>query len=329
MIVERRELGVIDTLQAGFDTVTKHAWIISIPALLDLYFWLGPRLSMAPLAERLVPFLAPVPDAGAAYQEQLAQMRELLRSLGESYNLFSLLSQPLLRVPSLMGGSELHPSFIGGKVPTITLETPLGLLGTVLPLILLGVLFGCVYLDLIAGEIREQKAPLSARRILIYWLRMISLGILLVGLIIIFGMFSGVSIFIANVLNPTLGLILSLLWFSAGWLGAGFSFFAIFVIDAIILGEVGILRALWDSASVVRRNLWSSLGLFLLMTLIGGGLSLLWRRLGGNLLGTILGIVGNSYVGSSLAAASLIFYRDRYRTWQGGLLEREREVSEP
>ena len=329
MLVERRELGVIDTLQAGFNTVMKHAWVISIPALLDLYFWLGPKLSMAPLAERLAQFLAPMPDAGASYQEQLAQMQELLRSLGESYNLFSLLSQPLLRVPSLMGGYELHASFIEGEVPIITLEGSSALLGAALPLMLMGVLFGCVYLDLIAGGIREEKAPLSARRVLIYWLRVISLGLLFVGLIAIFGMLSGVSVFIANALSPALGFILSLLWLSAGWLGAGCSFFAFFVIEAIILSEVGVLRALWNSANVVRRNLWSSLGLFLLTTLIGGGLPLLWRRLSGNPLGAILSIMGNSYIGSGLAAASLIFYRDRYRAWQQGLLERGKEANKP
>lgn len=326
MVVERRELGVIDTLRVGFNMAMKHAWPISMPAILDLYFWLGPKLSVVPLTKKLSRFLVPIPGTGAAYQKQLAQMRELLGSLSESYNLFSLLSQPLLRVPSLTTGRELRPSFIASEAPIITLESHLGLLGVGLPLILVGVLFGCVYLDLIAQGVREEKAPLSARRVLIYWLRVISLGLLLAGLIAIFGALSGVSILIAGALSPALGSVFSLLWLSAGWLGAGCSFFAIFVIDAIIISDVGVLKAFWNSANVVRRNLWPSLGLFLLIAVIGGGLPLLWRRLSVNPLGTILGIVGNSYIGSGLAAASLIFYRDRYRAWQQGLIERGKEA---
>ena len=117
---------------------------------------------------------------------------------------------------------------------------------------------------------------------------------------------------LASLLSENLVAILSALFLAVAlWIG----FYLFFVIDAIVISDVGPIRAIWNSINVVRRNLWSALGLVILINIIAMGLPYLWRALTATPWGTALGILGNAYVGSGLVAASLIFYRDRYRAW--------------
>ena len=41
--------GVIGSLRAGFDAVSKHIGLILLPVALDIFLWLGPRLSVGGL----------------------------------------------------------------------------------------------------------------------------------------------------------------------------------------------------------------------------------------------------------------------------------------
>jgi hypothetical protein len=108
------------------------------------------------------------------------------------------------------------------------------------------------------------------------------------------------------------------------------SFYGVFVVAALSVNQVSIWRAIWNSFNVVLRNYWSTLGLFILINLIGGGLTLLWQQFSTGSWLTFLGIVGNAYVGTGLVTASLIFYQDRYTRWQelvAELLRRHRQLS--
>ena len=39
--------GVIGSLKAGFEAVSSHVILISIPFLVDVFLWLGPRLGVS------------------------------------------------------------------------------------------------------------------------------------------------------------------------------------------------------------------------------------------------------------------------------------------
>jgi len=71
-----------------------------------------------------------------------------------------------------------------------------------------------------------------------------------------------------------------------------------------------------NSIKIVRRNMWSTLGLIVLVNLISAGLGLIWQRMAVASWGAPVGILCNSFVGSGLAASVLIFYRDRYARLQ-------------
>lgn len=289
--------GVIDTLSLGFSAITQQLWVLAIPVALDLYLWLGPRLSPIPLIQRASLYL---PSTGLAIQ-----LQELLAG----FNLFSLLASAILAVPSLMAGATTV-SPLGQMV--IKIDGGLPFMGWVLVLLPLGLLLGCLYLGLIAQKIREKPYHSLLRRIWSYWLRVILLLLVFIGGVILLGFPLAIGFTLVSLLSESLAPILSTLLLALlVWIW----FYLFFAIDAIVISDAGPLSAIWNSINVVRRNFWSSLGLIILINVIGMGLSLVWRALGANPWGLALGIVGNAYVGSGLAAASLIFYRDRYTSW--------------
>jgi hypothetical protein len=97
------------------------------------------------------------------------------------------------------------------------------------------------------------------------------------------------------------------------------SFYGIFFIASLVVNSASVWKAIWNSFNVVIRNFWPTLWLFILINLIGGGLTILWQQLSKGSWLTLIGIVGNAYIGTSLVTASLIFYQDRYEKWRAAI----------
>ena len=309
-------MGVIDSLQVGFNTVARRIWLLVVPVALDIYFWLGPRLSIAGLVHRIAQGLAIPAEADPMVTDYLKGVQESLEGIGEDFNLFFLLKQEILGMPSLMSGQAGKEATAGWANPVIDLDSAL-VVGLAMVLIsLLGLLLGCFYLDLLAGQVRREDPAFSARRLFSFWGLMILLGLIVLAALTVFALTQGVTIAVASVISSVLGALLTVFWLGVMLLGTVGLFFAIFTVDAVVINQVGVLTGVRNSYEVVRRNLWASLGFFLLVNLIGWGMPIVWRRISVNALSTLLGIAGNAFIGPDLVTASLIFYRDRYELWQ-------------
>jgi hypothetical protein len=180
-------------------------------------------------------------------------------------------------------------------------------------------LIGCSYLGLIAQEVRDNQMNVAyiLRRVWIWWARVALIALLLFIGLLMLGVPLLATVALLSLLSRNLAeLIGNFIIISSIWIGIWLYIYLFFFVNALILNDTGILRALWNSFNVVRRNFWSTIGLMLLIGLIGAGFSIIWRMLSTNSWGTLLAIVGNAYIGSSLAAASFTFYRDRYVAWQ-------------
>jgi len=118
----------------------------------------------------------------------------------------------------------------------------------------------------------------------------------------------GVPVALVAVLSPATMTFLSVFMTMLA-VSAWFYFF--FAIDALFISRVSPWQALRMSLAIVRTYFWSSAGLIGLTLLISNGLNILWAALAAQAWGLVLGIVGNAYIGSGLAAASMLFYRDR------------------
>jgi hypothetical protein len=303
--------GVIDTLSTGYGVVNRHPWIVLIPVLLDLFLWLGPQASAAPLVSRVLSGAMAL-DSGRDSVGVLdqAQVRDLV-GLSEEFNLFSALgrsSVSVISVPSLI-------AVLGVRDPlrSVPVDSWGIALAIVLGSVVGGMLLGSLYYAILAQEVRDGAVSLVrlVGQALRSWLRVLQYLLLITGMALMFGLpvlFLGVS---AALMSPVLGsLALSAATMALIWTGI----YLFFVPNAIFLSQVGPLQAVKNSFAVVRGNFWAAVGLIGLTTVVWLGMTRVWE-LASTMIddpwGIGVGILGNAYIVTGLIAASFIFYRER------------------
>jgi hypothetical protein len=282
--------------------------------LLDLFYWLGARLSVDPLLDGPIALLewaqrqaatdpnSQVAPSAADVAEQVA----LLRESGQQVDLLGLLAigqSPLL--PKLTVDQVGRPWGVG----VIDLEsgwlTILGMLG----LVIVGLLWFALTLAVVGVLVRGDAPtpPEFVRRVVRFWGRLIVLGLLLIAAVL----FLGVPLLVLAGLLQLLGLSpggpLLLLVFPVliAWI------YLSRTTDAIAVSDAGPLRAIKLSVTVVRRNFWSMLRLFAAGWLISSGFPIAWAYLAQQTAGVPLAVVGNAFLNTGLLAAAMIFYRER------------------
>lgn len=307
-------MGIIDALRIGFNKVARKTWLAAIPVLLDVFFWLGPKLSIAPIVERTIDILrqtmevAPPPgnlDSNAA--EMFEMTTEMLRSTLGNTNLLALLAWGRLGVPSIAGINPIDPSANW----VIELSSYWQAFLAQLVIMALGLLIASAFLGMLAQETRHGRIDTQdlLRSTPLYWLY---LGIIVLPLSII-GLFMLAIGFLFGPFVIFVGVFL--LWMML---------YLSFIPQAVTLSGANPLQALIHSFTVVRLNFWPTVGLVLLSNLINIGLGFIWARLLlGSTLGTGVAIVANAYVGTSTTLAFFIFYQDRFAAWHE-LLEQRR-----
>ena len=71
--------------------------------------------------------------------------------------------------------------------------------------------------------------------------------------------------------------------------------------DVARVADLGPLRAIWASFSVVRYNFWASIGLVILVNVILLGTTIAWQRvLMSNPVGLLVAVIINAYIGTGL-----------------------------
>jgi len=283
--------------------------------------------------------LADVPSEDIA--EWLDTFRSTLDDVVQNYNMLATLRVGTLGVPSLAvwGGARLSSpsiyevlwiSFLGiadrpdllisvsdaesVNMPVWQVQHEASWLLLSILLTLIGIGIACIYLTSISRGLGSLEDRWS------FWPRVLKLGVrvavfwvLRAVVLTMVGVPFLLILWVLSMLSPGLALVFGTVALGMGtWL----SFYGIFFVAALVVNNSSIWRALWSSFSVVLRNFWSTLWLFLLINLIGGGLTILWQQLTIGSWLTWLGIVGNAYIGTSLVTGSLVFYQDRYSRWQ-------------
>jgi len=316
---------LIAILIEGYATLNRRLWVLVVPIGLDLFLWLGPRLIVRQFAAAILGILSSEqgmnPSLGALWGAQFDPA--LLSRWGEQTNLFQLLAAPLLPVPlpgfSIPLISTLLPNLSNPAWPGFTPQAwdpPAGLVAGPLPLAILavGLLLGAFYQLPLADCVRgsNESGVRMLRRVPRAWWRMLALtamGLLAGGaFLVLSALFTGV----ATVIHPSLGglvvyVVLALILFAL--------LFLYFTPQALLLSWVPPLRAVHYSVQVVRHSFWSSVGFVLLVWLVRAGTGSLWQYLSAHPLGMLASIMANAYITTGLAAASLIFYRERLRDW--------------
>ena len=307
--------GVIASLAGGFETVNARLELILLPLILDLFLWLGPRLSILPLIERfsntLVTELAT--DATAEQLAVLEMFSQRMREYGQSFNLFAFLSTAPLGVPSQMAarGAIATPA---GLPPTWYIDSvPVYLLFWA-AFVLVGLFLGALYFGGIAQQVRDRRLSvrLLLRQVWSDWARLTALAVLAVVFLIVLGTPMFILSVVMWLFNPLLG---SLAWILAFTLILWALFYGGFTLHAILLLRRALPGALWDSVRMVQFNLPHVAGLFLLVVLINVGLALVWNIPADDSWLLALGLGGHALISTALVASTFVFYQDRYRWW--------------
>ncbi|MCC6626706.1 MAG: hypothetical protein IT340_04800 [Chloroflexi bacterium] len=296
---------IIDTLSSAFGLVNRWPALMAPPILLDLFFWFGPRLSIEQLMLNLADLLA---TQGESNQDVLTIVRQ---AAGQT-DLFALLA---IQAPSMVRLLNPTQTAFGTPRPVMLVTEPFAAIGLALLLVLTGLVIASIYLVPIARVVRDGQPGYRdvAVPVARTWLRQVALyALLIAGSLAVIVPLSVVATVLTLAGIPALLLVSALLQVVAIWLIV----LLFFSVDAIALSEVGPVRAMWYSVNVVRRNVWSALGLMLLTVVIVAGLSQVFLWIGRVPLGVPVVIAANAYITTGLAAASLLFYRDRLARWQ-------------
>jgi len=85
----------------------------------------------------------------------------------------------------------------------------------------------------------------------------------------------------------------------------------LFVVPGVLVGDRGLLRAVWESIVLIHTDFPGAMGLAVLMLILYRGLALAWLQPTGDSWYMLIGIVGNSCIATALTAAAFVFYKER------------------
>jgi hypothetical protein len=301
--------GVIATLTAGLELTAGNLWLIILPVFVDIFYWLGPRLSVRELVERSA--------VGLRADPALAEMATQIEQLAERFNVFTTLSVPLIGVPALMGGPVPEDTPLAVRV--LEVDSLLLWLALFSGFTILGLFMASLYLGLIGlalwGLSGDERPNFwrFVRSLVISGLRLFGLGIVFVIVLVI------VSLPLLPVAT-LLGLLAGSLFLGVMMLGFVLVATHLFLaVPGIVLNGRPLLPAVIESIRLVHRNMLPTVNLLLLVVLITSGMNLLWHMADDGSWLTAVSIAGHGFVSTALAAAIFIFYRDRFaKLWPAG-----------
>ncbi|HSL45004.1 MAG TPA: hypothetical protein VK897_16350 [Anaerolineales bacterium] len=313
--------GVMGSLRAGFDAVSTHVSLILLPLVLDIFLWLGPRLSVYGLVN---PFLKMMFDraqqtlTSSTDVQRFAEFQALFNELFQRFNLLSLL-----------GKLQLFPIGVSSLLAqTMPVETPLGeqqvvqissvpgVMGLGFVLVLAGWVLGGLYFRWVSGIILgERSTAISSVQAILQTL--ILSVIWVIGLMMFFVPVMFI-LTVVTMISPTLASI-------AFFVLLLFSFWLVvplfFTPHGIFIRKQNAFYSIFTSLRMARFALPTS-GLFVLSWfLLTIGLNYLWSVPPEDSWMTLVGIGGHAFITTALLAASFVYYRDM-NIWLQTVLEK-------
>ena len=293
--------------------------LIAIPLLLDLFLWLGPRLSIEPVLVRAGELLTTALAAEGTGIEvsQIQWVRLWLDQMMEQFNLFVALQPgPVIGVPSLMSSPTLLIEEGGASWPLpyarpeIVVSSALAALGWSLGLAALGLGLNAIYVRAVGIAVIDDLAyPVDGPDGWIaVWQR---IGGFVLSLILLFIPIGGIAGFLVALVGLISGYIAQVLLMTL----ISFAFFLLFHLLFVVPGLVQLRRqalpAIRESILLTQGNILSVAGLILLILVVSDGLNVVWRLPEPSSWTMAVGIIGHAFVSAALTATLFVFYHER------------------
>ncbi len=301
-------LGVIACLARGFEIAARYPQLALLPFVLDLFLWLGPRLSLKPLLDSMSTLWAtpPTPELASAYQA----LNQIIAELGRRYNFFTRLEPaPLLGVPSLM---SRHPTLLRpfGERPALPVANVGEVVGWAVFLTVVGLGLAAVYLWQIGTCVgaETERPPVKANTPLNVWGSLLKLALWL--LLLMMGIGSPVLLTssLLSLISFGLSSFLLILVLSAV---AFILLHCIYTIPSMVQFRKTPFQALRESLILARADFPGTLGILLTMLIIDQGLNYVWTLPAPDSWSTLVGIGGHAIVSAALTTSLFIFYQER------------------
>ncbi len=297
---------MIQALTAGFNLVAGHIYLILLPILLDVLLWFGPHLRLRQL---VTPFIQEMVDSVLIFTPEtsamMSEIPQMWQALLERFNLVSLLSALPVGVPSLMAGSSPLETPLG-SAPLMEVTSWGQAVGGWLIFSVLGLAIGSLYFSAIARFSADTPRAFSLREAAWEIAQTLLLTLAVIMVLAAFILPTTLVVSILALISPAMAQIsVLLLSFMLAWLLIPL----VFAPHGIFAARQNVLRAMFNSAQMVRR-LFPSVAMFLLaVVVLAQGMGYLWRMAPENSWMTLVGVLGNAFITTSLVAASFVYYR--------------------
>lgn len=310
--------GIINSLKAGFDAIAAHVSTIILPILLNLFFWLGPRLRMDAFFNSIKGDVISIWQAGGVPAAEIQKMIDGYEQLLPTINFFWFVRTLPIGISSLIF-PEVNPTTPLGT-PAILQVSAVSLIGWCFLLTLIGWVGGSLYfrsVARIAMADAEEDTQVGMLRAIV---QTILLSIAFTILIFVIGLPLVVVVSIVLQLNEFLANILVLvLSLASMWLVVPLFFWP----HGLFVKKQNFITSIITSIQMARFTLPTSSMFILVVFLLTVGLNYLWVIPPANSWMTLFGIFGHSFVATGLLAASFIYYRDM-NIWLQKVIERVR-----
>jgi len=318
--------GVIASLQAGFNVVSNRVVLIILPVLLNVYLWLGPRVSVGQWYGAILDNWITVLKRNNFSAQDLAVYTEnapILVDFMEKLNWLGWIRTLPIGIPTLMLD-------LPNKFPV---QTPLGIqsvvqlssfavvMGSILLLTLIGWLGGGLYFRIVAGaSLGEEEAGIGlirafAQTILLSILWGIGSVIIILPLLLVVSLLSAINPLLAQV-------AFFIILFFMFWLVVPL----FFTPHGIFVRKQNALVSIMSSLRMSRFTLPTSSMFVLGVFLLSRGLGYLWSVPASDSWLLLVGIIGHAFISTTLLAASFVYYRDM-NDWLQNVYERFQQTS--
>jgi hypothetical protein len=318
--------GVFGSLKAGFDIVSSRVVLILIPLGLDLFLWLGPRLSVYRL---LSPFVKNLPAQVLQNMSEtdlsiILQRQAMFLEWLQDFNLLSLLTKLLWWFPigiSSLSAQSLPVSNPLGLQNAVTVSSIWVLLAAAVVLIPLGWIGGGVFFRQVSGSVQgEDEAAISLMRSIVQTVFLSMLCVMLLMIVLIPLSFLIGLLAIINSAAASIAVIV--ITFFSFWLIVPL----FFTPHGIFIRKQNALSSIFSSLQMIRFSLPTS-GMFVLSVFIlSRGLDILWSAPESGSWLALVGFTGHAFITTALLAASFVYYRDM-SDWLQNVYERFQQIA--
>ncbi len=291
----------------GFNAVANHIYLILPPIVLDVFLWLGPRLSLERLLSPMISEMnTALQELGNTDMMQLMNSTiEIWKEFAAQFNFFSALRTLPVGIPSLMAGSIDPANPFSGFI-RLEVRSTAGMLLIGLMLVMVGLLLGCFYFSAVSRTSTGQGGSSSFRFSGWQVVQTLLLTLLCIALLLTLAVPGMLIVSMLTLINPTLA---TTALFVVGLAAMWFLIPLVFAPHGIFTRQQNAVTSMLNSVRLVRYFM-PNVSLFILFAiLIVQGFNRLWLVPPASSWLTLLGIAGHAFITTGVLAASFVFYR--------------------